>query len=295
MSFKQGMQKERGKRYGIRIPGSFYVRLFCLASIISGLLSGGCSTKKNTPLSRNWQAFTTRYNVYYNGKEHYNEQLKDMELNYEDDYTRFVMTHPAEARGDDKLPQPSGDFKRTIEKMQKAIQLHSIKKKPAKKTGSPKEKAFRAREEYNPFLHNAWLTLGKAEYNNGDFTGAAATFFYISRHFKWLPNVVTEAKLWQVRCYCALDWLYEAENVLRTVKEKDLTNSSLRNMYDLAQADYLVKSERYSEALPYIENAAKAAHGSQKNRLYFLSGQVNGQLGHREAAYEAFRKAGQGA
>ena len=155
------------------------------------ICAASCSTKKNTPASRNWQAFTTRYNVYFNGSEHYKDQLATMEKGYADDYTRMLLTHPAEARGDAKLPQPSGDFKRTIEKMQKAIQLHSIKKKPAKKSGSAKEKAFRAREEFNPFLHNAWLTMGKAQFMNGDFLGAASTFFYIAKHFTWLPEVVT--------------------------------------------------------------------------------------------------------
>lgn len=99
-------------------------------------------------MSRQWQAFTTRYNVYYNGDEHYKETLKAMEKAYEDDYTRTLLTHPAEAKADQKMPQPSGDFTRTIEKMQKAIQLHSIKKKPRKKGSSAKEKAFRARDEF---------------------------------------------------------------------------------------------------------------------------------------------------
>ncbi|MDE6336277.1 MAG: hypothetical protein K2L34_06875, partial [Muribaculaceae bacterium] len=206
------------------------VTTLCLFLVL--LLSAGCSTKKNTAMSRQWQAFNTRYNVYFNGSEHYNEQLKAMENNYEDDYTRTLLTHPAEARADNKLPQPSGDFKRTIEKMQKAIQLHSITKKPTKRTNSAKDKAFRARDEFNPFLHNAWLMMGRAQYLNGDFLGAASTFLYISRHFTWMPNVVTEARLWQARCYCALDWLYEAENVLRLVKEKDLTSKSLRHLYN---------------------------------------------------------------
>ena len=98
-----------------------------LATMLVALSS--CSTKKNTALSRNWQAFTTRYNVYFNGSEHYKETLKAMEQGYEDDYTRQVLMHPAEAKGDPLMPQPTGNFDRTIEKMQKAIQLHSIKKK----------------------------------------------------------------------------------------------------------------------------------------------------------------------
>ncbi len=271
----------------------------CHSLLVAGLLcvfilAAGCSTKKNTATSRNWQAFTTRYNVYFNGSEHYKEQLKEMESKYEDDYTRTLLTHPAEARGDAKLPQPAGDFKRTIEKMQKAIQLHSIKKKPKKKSGSVKEKAFRARDEFNPFLHNAWLMMGRAQYLNGDFLGAASTFLYISKHFTWLPNVVTEARLWQARCYCALDWTYEAENVMRLVKEKDLVNKSLRLLYNTVHADYLVRTEQYEQCIPYLREAAAASSGSQKNRLWFLLGQVYSRLGRKQQAYEAFKKAGSG-
>ncbi len=259
------------------------------------LLLPACSTKKNTSASRNWQAFTTRYNVYFNGSEHYKEQLKLMEDGYEDDYTRTLLTHPAEARADSKLPQPTGDFKRTIEKMQKSIQLHSIKKKPPKKNGSKKEKEFRAREEFNPFLHNAWLLMGKAQFNNGDFLGAASTFFYISKHFKWLPKVTTEALLWQARSYCALDWTYEAENILRRVKPKDLTTKQLQRLYDITEADYLVRVKRYDEAVAPLERAARAAKGSQKNRLWFLLGQVYTLLDRKQLAYEAYKKAGSGA
>ncbi|MCH5238496.1 MAG: tetratricopeptide repeat protein, partial [Muribaculaceae bacterium] len=197
------------------------------------------------------------------------EQLQAQEAAYEDDYTRLVLTHPAEAFNDPKMPQPTGDFKRTLEKMQKAIQLHSIKKKPVKKGNSQKEKAFREREEFNPFLHNAWLTMGKGQYFSGDFSGAAATFFYISKHFKWLPEVVTEALLWQARSYVAMGWDYEAENVLHQVKPKMLTNKNLENLYNLVEGAYLVKSEKYKESVSYLEKAAKAARGSQKNRLYF--------------------------
>lgn len=261
--------------------------LLCLAAI-------GCSTKKNTAMSRQWQAFTTRYNVYFNGSEHYNETLKKMEEEYEDDYTRRLLMHPAEARSDEKMPQPSGNFDRTIEKMQKSIQLHSIKKKPAKRSASQKEKEFRAREEFNPFLHNAWLMMGRAQYLNGDFLGAASTFFYISRHFRWLPEVVTEAQLWQARAYCAMGWTYEAENLLVHIKDKHLTNNELRNLYNFVQADYNVLAGNDEKAVPYLEAAAKAAKGTQRNRIYFLLGQTLQRLDRRKDAYAAYRNAGKG-
>lgn len=278
--------------HGVRRTASACVCVCAVLSLL--LLTGACSTKKNTPLSRQWQAFNTRYNVYYNGIEHYREQLKNMESNYEDDYTRTLLTHPAEAKGDEKMPQPQGDFKRTLEKMQKAIQLHSISKKPAKKSGSAKEKAFRAREEFNPFLHNAWMTMARAQFYGGDFLGAASTFQYITKHFTWLPAVTVEARIWQARAYCAMNWLYEAENILVHIKPAELTSGTLRDLYALTMADFLVRSERYKEAVPYLEQAAKSASGSQKNRLWFLMGQIQTLLGDRDAAYQAYKKAGGG-
>lgn len=266
-----------------------------LALAVTALALSACSVKKNTAATRSWHAFNTRYNVYFNGKTHYDEQIKSMEAKYEDDYTRRLLIHPAEARADEKMPQPSGDFKRTIEKMQKSIQLHSIKKKPPKKSGTPKEKAFRAREEFNPFLHNAWITMGKAQYMNGDFLGAASTFFYISKHFKWLPNTITEARLWTALSYLAMGWDYEAESALHPVKEKDLVNPYLKDLYNLAWGNYYLRTEKWKEAEPYLQYAAKHAHGSQKNRLWFLLGQTYSQVGEKKQAYQAFKKAGSGA
>lgn len=266
-----------------------------LAVLSAVLLMPSCSTKKNTAASRKYQAFITRYNVYFNGDEHFRETLKSMEQSYEDDYSDILFTHPADAKADPKAPQPSGDFNRSIEKAQKAIQLHSIKKKPRRKSGRGSDPAYKAwlkRDEYNPFLHNAWMMMGRSQYFNGDFLGAASTFYYVTKHFTWLPATVTEARLWQARSYVALDWLYEAEILINRTKPADLTTSSLRNLYDFVSADYYVRSRQFDLAAPYLESAAKAAKGSQKPRLYFLLGQVYSRLGMKEKAYNAFHKAG---
>ena len=53
--------------------------IVALAAISIALYS--CSTKKNTAGSRFFQAFTTRYNVYFNGETHYEEELKKWKRN----------------------------------------------------------------------------------------------------------------------------------------------------------------------------------------------------------------------
>ena len=259
------------------------------------LLGTACSTKKNTGMSRFWQSFTTRYNVYFNGSEHYNEQLKTMETDYEDDYTKQVYIHPAEAYGHPSDPQPSTNFDRTIEKMQKAIRLHSIKKKPKKKSGKGRDKKYKEwmqREEYNPFLHNAWLMMGRGQYMNGDFMGAAATFHYTAGHFRWLPEVVTEAKLWEAQCYNALEWSADAENIISRIKEDDLTSGKLRALYNLSMANYHIKTDSIEQALPYLKEAIDHYGGAQKVRMRFLYGQLCAKVGRTGDAYQAFKKVG---
>lgn len=270
--------------------------LIIIAAIVLAMVGGSCSSKKNTAARRQYTAFLTRYNIYYNGDTHYKETLADMESKYEDDYSsRLLFMHPIEAKGDQLAPQPSGDFTRSIEKAQKAIQLRSIKQRPAKKAGRSSDAAYKEwmkRDEYNPFLHNAWMMMGRSQYFNGDFLGAASTFFYVSRHFTWLPKTVTEAKLWQARSYVSLDWLFEAEMILTRIKPEALSDKTLRSLYDFTMADWKIKADDYEAALPYLEGAVKGASGAQKIRLYFLLGQVYARLGRNAEAYKAYKKAG---
>lgn len=268
------------------------ISLALLGALFLVLLSA-CSAKKNTAASRNYQAFLTRYNVYYNGIEHYKETLGSMERTYEDDYTDYLFPHPAEAKGDPKAPQPSGDFTRSIEKAQKAIQLHSIKKRPKRKGGKQSEayKAWLKREEFNPFIHNAWMLMGRSQYLNGDFAGAAATFYYVSRHFKWLPQTITEAQLWQARSYIAFDWVNEAETILRRIKPEQLTSKKLQALYDFVEADLAVRRADYAAAIEPLKRTIARTSGAQKVRLQFLLGQCLAREGRNAEAFKAYKAA----
>lgn len=277
----------------LRIRRSILASVAALAALAMALMS--CSPKKNTSANRRYQEFITRYNIHFNGDTHYKETLKEMETAYEDDFSRLLFIHPAASKGDEKAPQPQGNFDRSIEKAQKAIQLRSIKKKPKKKSGRSSDPAYKAwmrREEYNPFLHNSWMMMGRSQYLNGDFLGSASTFFYISKHFSWLPATVTEARLWEARCYCAMDWLFEAENILTRIKDDQLTSRGIRELYYTTYADFLIKSKEYAKAIPMLQQGIKLSSGPQKIRLNFLLGQLHALIGDKEAAYKAFGKAG---
>ena len=259
------------------------------------VLMAACSNKTNTARSRFWHSFTTKYNVYVHGKTNYDEQLKTMMDAYEDDYSQHLFMHPAEARSNPKAPQPGGSFDRTIEKMEKAIALHSIKKKPKRKSGKgrdPKYQEWLSRDEYNPYLHNAWYMLAKAQYMKGEFLDAAATFRYIARHFTWKNDLVQECQVREALCYCAMGWTTEADNVLSHVHLDEITNKRVRALANAAFADYYVKSQQPEEAIPYLAKAVKGFKGNQKVRMNFLLGQLYEDIGDKHNAYLAYKQAG---
>lgn len=127
------MRKNSATRLRRLLPAGIWAVLF--VALAAAMALSSCSPKKNTAATRKYQEFITRYNIHYNGDTHYKETLAEMESTYEDDYSLPLVIHPAAARANEKAPQPSGNFDRSIEKAQKAIQLRSIKKKPKNRQG----------------------------------------------------------------------------------------------------------------------------------------------------------------
>ncbi|MCH5247155.1 MAG: tetratricopeptide repeat protein [Muribaculaceae bacterium] len=250
----------------------------------------GCNPSKNNAATRNYQAFLTRYNIEYNGDKYYRETLEDLENSYEDDHSSLLPVHPADSRGDEEYPQPIGDFTRSIEKAQKAIELHSIKKTPGGKAISKAEREWRRRSEYNPYLHNSWMLMAKSQYMNGNFRDAASLFLYIIHHFNWLPQTVQEAKIWEARCYSAMGWLYEGLDILSTVNLDEIKSREVKYQYWATKSSLLIKQGEYVEACEALNLAVSLSKGHQKTRLRYLLGQLYVIIGERLKAYEIFKK-----
>ena len=256
------------------------------------LLLGACSTKKNTAASRRWHAFTARYNTYFNGKTSFDEQLADMHNNYKENYTERIFLYPISAKPKDKN-ETGGPFDRAIEKGNKAIKQHSIRKKPTRKEGwrnDPKQVALQNKEEYNPFLKHCWMLIAQGQFYNADFLQASATFSYIARHYATDREMVASARIWQARCYAELGWLYETETALARLKENGFPAQNQKE-YDRVYADYLVKSGRFEEAVPELQKViGQEKNRRQRTRMRYLLGQLQTELGQNEAAYQTFGK-----
>lgn len=262
-----------------------------LALVAALLVLSACSTKKNTAGTRFWHSFTAKYNTFYNASQAYKEGIEAKEKGNSDNYTARL---PFFLVGNEKSAQlGKSNFETAVEKCEKAIQLHSIKKRPEvnpSKARSEKTKQYLARREFNPFLKNAWLLMGQAQFQEGEFLEAAATFSYITRLYAPEPDVVQEARTWLARCYAQLDWFYDAEDVLTKLEREEIPRKILQER-DATKADLLLRQERFEEALPYLERATKKEpRRLQRARLYFLQGQVQQLLGNNPAAYKALSK-----
>ena len=257
------------------------------------LLTACGSTKVNTAQSRFYQAFVTRFNVYHNGHEAYKEGLASQEQSHKDNYMEIIPLFPISKES--TRSAGGGSFDKAIEKSQKAVKLHSIKQKPKKKDNrelTEKDKQWYAKKEYNPFLHNAWMLMGKAQFQKGEFLEAASTFSYITRLYSDEPEIVAEARMRMAQCYAELEWNYEAENLL-TQMQRDTIPYQLAEEYNAIMASHLLLQERFEEAVPYLEKAVKRSGRSkkQKTREYYLLGQIYKHVGNKAQAYKAFGKA----
>ncbi|MBQ9340367.1 MAG: tetratricopeptide repeat protein [Paludibacteraceae bacterium] len=261
--------------------------MLCLAA----LLACSCSTQKNTAASRAFHSMKVKYNIYHNGNIAYQEGLQATAQAHTDDYSDVLPLYPV---SDHKAAEASkAKMERTIEKCRKCIKLHSIKKKPKpnpKKSRDPKYKAWLQQEEFNPSMPLAWLRLGQAEFQQGDFLGSVSTFAYIQRHFNYDKDLIAQCQLWQVRAYAEMGWLYEAEDLLLKVHIDELSRKHA-SLYSAVAADLYLKQKRYNEAIPQIKLAKHdEPRKTTRPRFEYVLGQLYELAGNRDEALGAYKR-----
>ncbi|MDO4190757.1 MAG: hypothetical protein Q4D14_03595 [Bacteroidales bacterium] len=235
---------------------------------------------------------TVRYNVFFNGKNKYNDGIKQLNNTNKDDFSRIIPLYAVSNHEAAKGIESEMDI--TIEKCRKAIKNHSIKKKPTKKRKKMRDadyKAWLQQEEFNPMINRAWLLLGKAEFHKADFMGAVGTMTYIQKHFSTEPLPYNEATIWKARAYAELGWMFEAESTIDKIKEKNL-HYSLISPYHAAMADIKIKQQQYADAIPHLELALPNEHDKiQRTRFNYVLGQLYAITGERKKAVEHFQNA----
>lgn len=262
-----------------------------IAALIALLITAGCSTEKNTAQSRWWHSFNARYNTYYNGTLAYIDGSLEKETGNKDNFTEMIPLYTVGNKASRDLGK--SNFDRAIEKSQKAIKLHSIKKRPQwtkNRRKTEKDIEWLNRKEYNPFLWKAWMLMGRSQFMKGSFDEAASTFAYMSRLYSTQPAIYGRARAWLAKCYIEEGWIYDAEDVITKIKRDSLHWRAVKE-WDYTYADYYIHTKRYAEAIPYLRKVIKhEMRRKQRAREWYLMGQLEAALGHKENAYKAYKR-----
>jgi tetratricopeptide repeat protein len=243
-----------------------------------------------TPTTRLYHSLTARYNTLYNGETAYTTSLESFVEALQEDYLSPLTLDPLTPLV--RSARPAGNFARSISKAEKAIQEHSLQRKPAKRPGwrrDPKAVAEQAKTEYNPALSAAWLLWGKSLFYEGRIDEAQASFAEMAQRYATERD---QALLWQARCYLQQDRLGESLLLIQRVDSTPQAIARHPLLYHTTRAEYYLLSGARARALPHlVEVIARERNTYLRARLEYLLGQTYETLGQREAAVKAYQQA----
>ena len=259
--------------------------------IMLAVLFVSCSIKKNTPATRAYHALTAHYNTLYNGQVAFLEGTEAQNKGHKDNFNEILPMYICTNKSTAGMGK--SNFETAITKCEKAIKVHSIKKRPIVKGNSKrtdKEKEFLARKEFNPYIYRAWLMMADAQFRKGEFFEAASTYNYILRLYSTQPDITSMARARLARCYVALEWPYDAEDLLNKMRRDSITRRGQKD-YDNTKAGYYVLTHQYKEAIPHLKNAIHTTRGKlPRARLNFLLAQLYHETGSDTLAYKTLSR-----
>ena len=267
-----------GKRFSYRI--FFAIVLFFLA---------GCSTEKNTVVSRAYNNVTAHYNVYFNGRESLRTGVEKINKSVEDDYSKvlplFISSNPTTATA------ATSDMDNAVLKGSKLIQSHSITKKPKRRKNRSKSYIkFASQEEFNNWVDDAYILMGKAYFYQHNFMSAIENFNYVVRKFADEPTRYT-ANIWLIRCYTELERYVEAYELIQLLQTDQEFPRKLDGELASVTSDYYARQLSYIEGIPFLSIAVKqAAKKQDRLRFKYSLAQWYQETGNTEKASQTFRE-----
>jgi tetratricopeptide (TPR) repeat protein len=258
---------------------------------IAGILYfvSGCSVEKNTASTRFYHGLTARYNIYFNGYESFKEGVIKVNNAYRDDYAEllrvFEFSDPSAAS------LCASDMERAIQKASKLISLKSITARPEVRRGGRTEPDtdLLDRKEYNEWVDDSYLLIGKARFYKREFTEAEAVLNY-SITTANDPAVRQEAAIWLARLYNETSKTAEALKLLSGLEITDNSPRWLRSMYYSTLADIHIREKKYAEAIIPLEKAASLTSGKRNRyRMTYLLAQLNELAGNASEAVSLYR------
>ena len=230
-----------------------------------------CSTKKNTFLSRNSHALSTKYNILYNGGIGLEKGLLAVQRNNQDNF--WMMLPIEKMQFDENFSEgekaKNADFEKAETKATKAIQKHSMN--------------IGGREK-NSQIDEAYLMLGKARYYDQRFIPALEAFNYILYKYPNSSNIYT-AKIWREKTNMRLgNDAIVLKNINLLLKNTDLNKQTFSDANALLAEAFLNLEEKDS-AVAKLRIAEKFTKIKEDRARYrFILGQMYQEAGKKDSA-----------
>lgn len=159
-------------------------RLIAILFSILFILVTACSTEKNSLISRTYHGTTARYNGLFNANELLNQSMTSYKNTAKEDFYQVLPLNQLPTEEEVMGMYPAIDT--AIAKCSKVISMHSMPTadEPSKK-----------KVEYNNWIDENWIAIGRALYLRRDYDGAIKNFEFVRKFFKTDPSNY-EATLW---------------------------------------------------------------------------------------------------
>lgn len=251
---------------------------------------GGCSTKKNTVLTRSYHNLTAHYNVYFNGNESYKKGIKKLNAGLQDDYLEILSIFPPVGKvGESPV---NAEMEKAIKKGSKLITFHSITAKPNYKKGikNERQKEFYNKKEYNNWVDDAYLLIGKSHFNNYNLNMAEETFRHVIQNF---PTEKTrfEATVWLARTLVEENELTQARLLLEETTVSTTFPKRQKSFLYATFADCYIRLKNLPLAAENLEKAITFERKkATKMRYYYILAQLYQRIGDNGKSSECYDK-----
>jgi tetratricopeptide (TPR) repeat protein len=254
------------------------------------LLFSGCSTRKNTVVTRTYHNLTSKFNIFFNGYESYKKGIKKLDTEIKEDYTTVLPVFPYPNINSTSVA--SGDMDRAIKKAQKVILLHSLTVKPEYKRGvkTARQQKLYSKKQYNKWMDDAYLLMGKAFLMKGEYDQAANAFRYIIKEYS-KEELLFEAQIWLARTLILKDETLEPTELLTNLSKEKKLNKKLIPLLNATYADFYIKNKKYTEAIPKLEIATETVREKPLRQRYtFILAQLYQKTGDFNQASNCYLK-----
>ena len=233
---------------------------------------------------------TARYNIYFNGNESFKAGLAKISRNYQDDYAELLRVF--EYSDPSTVSLCSSDMERAIQKASKLISLKSITAKPEFKKShelSEEDKKFVEQKEFNKWVDDSYLLIGKARFYKHEYNEATSLLNYSVTNAND-PSIKTEAVIWLARIFNETGNYIESNRLITGLDIAPDFPKSLKSMCYTTIADLFIKQKRFSEAIDPLEKSIANASGKRaRYRLTYLLAQLYEKTGDGAKAMSLYR------